>query len=142
MVPAVELDPVARRLVDGTAGDIHLAVVDLDGASRPDVPVTFALYIEPGGAPGPLRISGQDGPTPVLRVRAAAPAEAVAAVTLRLRDRTGRRTHAYYRWTEASRSRQALRFLLLGDGAGHAQARALLRRAEPDPARRPRIHVC
>ncbi|MEV1012069.1 amino acid transporter [Streptomyces sp. NPDC049881] len=77
----------------------------------------------------------------VLRVRGAAVANTIAAVLLHLRDRTGTVPHAYFTWTEGHPLGHLLRFLVFGDGEVAPVAREVLRRAERDPARRPRIHV-
>ncbi len=77
----------------------------------------------------------------VLRVRGAAVANAIAAVLLHLRDRTGAVPHAYFNWTEGHPLGHLLRFLVFGDGEVAPVAREVLRRAERDPARRPRVHV-
>ncbi|MGX2993873.1 amino acid transporter [Streptomyces sp. JNUCC 64] len=76
-----------------------------------------------------------------LRVRAAAVPNSVAAVLLALRDRTGRVPHVYFDWTEGHPVPQLLAFLVFGVGEVAPVTREVLRRAEPDPRRRPRVHV-
>ncbi|WKU43033.1 amino acid transporter [Streptomyces sp. VNUA116] len=77
----------------------------------------------------------------ILRVQGAGVPNTIAAVLLQLRDRTGHVPHAYFNWTEGHPLSHLLRFLVFGDGEVAPVAREVLRRAEPDPARRPRIHV-
>ncbi|WP_405754741.1 amino acid transporter [Streptomyces sp. NBC_01411] len=77
----------------------------------------------------------------ILRVVGPGVPNTIAAVLLQLRDRTGRVPHAYFNWTEGSPVGHLLRFLVFGHGEVAPVTREVLRRAEPDPARRPRVHV-
>jgi hypothetical protein len=76
-----------------------------------------------------------------LRVEGATVPNTIAAVMMRLRDRTGQVPHAYFNWTEGNPLSHLVRFLVFGDGEVAPVTREVLRRAEPDPERRPRIHV-
>ena len=76
-----------------------------------------------------------------LRVRSAVVPNTIAAVLMTLRDRTGEVPHAYFNWTEGHPLGHLLRFLVFGDGEVAPVTREVLRRAEPDPAARPRVHV-
>ncbi|MFE7933734.1 amino acid transporter [Streptomyces sp. NPDC057456] len=79
----------------------------------------------------------------VRRLRVAGPTvpNAIAAVLLELRDRTGQVPHAYFSWTEGNPVSELIRFLVFGEGEVASVTREVLRRAEPDPGRRPRVHV-
>ncbi|MGD3108146.1 amino acid transporter [Streptomyces sp. YGL11-2] len=77
----------------------------------------------------------------ILRVEGAVVANVMAAVLMQLRDRTGQVPHAYFHWTEGHPFSHLLRFLVFGDGEVAPVTREVLRRAEPDLSRRPRVHV-
>ena len=77
----------------------------------------------------------------ILTVRSSVVANTLAEVALAVRDRTGLVPHVYFRWTEGNPLANLLRFLFVGAGEVAPVTREVLREAEPDPARRPRVHV-
>jgi len=77
----------------------------------------------------------------VLRCVSPAIPNAIAALLLYCRDETGKVPHAYFGWTEGNPIVYLLKFLAFGEGDTAPVTREVLRQAEPDPARRPRIHL-
>jgi hypothetical protein len=77
----------------------------------------------------------------VLTVESATVPNAFAALLLHIRDITNRQPHLYLEWTEGNPVANFLRFLFLGIGEVAPVTREVLRRAEPDPSRRPRVHA-
>ncbi|WP_202494777.1 amino acid transporter [Streptomyces sp. SID4982] len=79
----------------------------------------------------------------VRRLRADGPTvpNTIAAVLLALRDRTGQVPHVYFNWTEGNPVGHLVKFLVFGNGEAAPVTREVLRRAEPDPERRPWVHV-
>lgn len=110
----------------------------------PDARVLF-LEILPGDASefsDVLKVHGKRvGEFHVLTVESPAIPNAIAAILLSLRDRTGVVPHAYFGWTEGNPIAYLLKFLAFGEGDTAPVTREVLRQAEPNPARRPRIHV-
>jgi hypothetical protein len=77
----------------------------------------------------------------VLRCTSPAIPNAIAALLLHLRDRTGRIPDAYFGWTEGNPVTYVLKYLALGEGDTAPVTREVLRRAVKNPLERPRIHV-
>lgn len=77
----------------------------------------------------------------VLTLESASIPNALAALLLYVRDSTGRIPHIYFEWTEGNPFTNFLRFFLFGQGEVAPVTREVLREAEPDRARRPRVHV-
>jgi hypothetical protein len=110
-------------------------------------PEETVLFVEvrPGDVSefsGVLQVSGaQVAHHRVLRCVSPAIPNAIAALLLHLRDATGKIPHAYFGWTEGNPIAYLLKFLAFGEGDTAPVTREVLRQAEPDAARRPRIHV-
>ena len=89
-----------------------------------------------------LKVKGVEvGGHRVLRCVSPAIPNAIAALLLYIRDRTGAIPHAYFGWTEGNPLAYLLKFLAFGEGDTAPVTREVLRQTEPNPMRRPRIHV-
>ncbi len=159
----VNYDPTAARFVNDVAARRTVRIIanrpdtgqreeyarKLEDASRShhlpaDDPVLF-LEIRPGDASeftDDLDVQGVDvDGFRVLRSSSPAIPNAIAGLLLDLRDRTDSMPHAYFGWTEGNPIAYLLKFLAFGEGDTAPVCREVLRQAEPDPERRPRIHV-
>lgn len=110
----------------------------------PDEPVLF-VEVRPGDVSefsNTLKVQGVEvAGYRVLRCVSPAIPNAIAALLLFLRDTTGKIPHAYFGWTEGNPIAYLLKFLAFGEGDTAPVTREVLRQTEPNPLRRPRIHV-
>jgi len=91
---------------------------------------------------GKLEISGIDiSGFRILRTRAPAVPNAIAALLLHLRDTTGKIPHVYFGWSEGNPIKYLIRYILFGEGDTAPVTREILRQAEQDPELRPNVHV-
>jgi hypothetical protein len=116
---------------------------DHDLPADPDVIFVEVTVVDPSDFEGKLHVRGEVmcQRYRVTTVTAPSVPNALAALALRIRDDTGAVPHVYFEWTEGNPVHQFLRFLLFGSGEVAPVTREVLRRAEPDLARRPRVHV-
>lgn len=77
----------------------------------------------------------------VLRCTSPAVPNAIAAILLYIRDKTGTVPNAFFAWTEGNPVGYVFRYIFFGQGETAPVTREILRELEPDPKRRPRIHV-
>jgi hypothetical protein len=107
-------------------------------------PVLF-YEIELGDASefkGKLKIRGVDiDGYKILRTSAPAVPNAIAALLMHLRDKTGKIPHVYFGWSEGNPASYLVRYILFGEGDTAPVTREILRQAEPDPELRPNVHV-
>jgi amino acid transporter len=162
----IEFDPAARRFVtESLRFDGRLEIIANRRDSAPGTGAEYAakeraqrgmnpvpgaadvLFLEvdvvdPSDFSDVLRVRGVevDGYR-VLRLSSPAVPNAIAAVLLALRDATGVRPHCHFEWSEGNPITHLLRYLILGRGDTPPVVREILRKSEPDPARRPGIHV-
>jgi len=110
----------------------------------PGDPVLF-LEVQPGDASEfseVLKIRGVEvAGHRVLRARSPAIPNAIAALLIYVRDETGQIPHVYFGWTEGNPITYLLKFLAFGEGDTAPVTREVLRQFEPEPLRRPRVHV-
>ncbi|MEU5790314.1 amino acid transporter [Micromonospora purpureochromogenes] len=160
----IEFDPAARRFIADSLthdGRLHLIANKRDSgalkeyrvkerAQRGMNPVPGAadvLFLEidvvdPSQFSQVLRVHGVEvGGYRVLRASSPAVPNAIAAILLALRDGTGVRPHAHFEWSEGNPLAHLLRYLILGRGDTPPVVREIIRKSEPDPSRRPGIHV-
>lgn len=91
---------------------------------------------------GKLKIRGENiGGYRILRTQAPAVPNAIAALLLYLRDKTGKIPHIYFSWSEGNPLMYMVRYILLGEGDTAPVTREILRQAESEPERRPNVHV-
>ncbi|WP_405513410.1 amino acid transporter [Streptomyces canus] len=77
----------------------------------------------------------------VLTLESSSVPNALAALLLHVRDSTNCTPHMYFEWTEGNPFANFLRFFLFGQGEVAPVTREVLREAEPDRGRRPRVHT-
>ncbi|WP_243028825.1 amino acid transporter [Thermus albus] len=88
------------------------------------------------------RVWGVDRPEArIFRILGTAAPNTLAAFLLYLRNRTGRRPHIYFEWSDEGPLQAALDFLLFGEGDVPTLTHEILRRTEPDRSQRPLVHV-
>ncbi|MEO6726325.1 MAG: amino acid transporter, partial [Blastocatellia bacterium] len=109
-----------------------------------DEPVLF-FEIRPGDTSefsGMLKVRGvQIGNYKILRTQSASVPNAIAAFLLHTRNETGQIPHVYFGWTEGNPLAYVLKFIFFGEGDTAPVTHEILRQAEPDPSRRPAVHV-
>jgi hypothetical protein len=107
-------------------------------------PVIF-LEVRPGDVSdfaGALKVRGvRVGAYRVLRTKSPAVPNALAAFLLHARDETGQIPHIYFGWTEGNPLWYVVKFVIFGEGDTAPVTHEILRQAEPDPSRRPAVHV-
>ncbi|GAA4963863.1 amino acid transporter [Kineococcus glutinatus] len=160
----IEFDETARRLIGESLaydGALHL-IANRPGVGdeaeyrakeaavrgmnpvpgRADVEFLEVEVVDPSAFSDVLSVRGVEvGPYRVLRMRAPAAPNAIAALLLALRDATGVRPHCHFEWSEGNPLGHLMRYLILGRGDTAPVVREILRTVEADPARRPGIHV-
>jgi hypothetical protein len=159
----IELDEMARRFVKEAShkGEIHIVAnrrqkgdeeeyAAKEKEQREDnhipaeVPILF-LEIDVEDASeftDVLEVGGVEvGGYKVLRAVSSVVPNAIAAFLLHLRDTTGKAPHCYFGWTEGNPIVYLFRFLLFGEGDTAPVTHEVLREAEPDPDKRPAVHV-
>jgi hypothetical protein len=159
----IDLDEEARSFIEEAAerGDIHLVAHRRRNGTKEEyarkereqrednhipsgVPILF-LEVQVEDASefmDVLEVRGVEiGGHKVLRSVSSVVPNAIAAFLLHLRDTTGKTPHCYFGWTEGNPIVYLIRYLLFGEGDTAPVTHEVLREAEPNPERRPAIHV-
>jgi len=160
----IEVDETAQRFIDAAASageEIHIiANRRQTGDERDyflkekeqrehtyipsDVPILF-LEVDvddPSEFEDVLEVRGVEvSGYRVLRAQSSTVPNAIAAFLLYLGDTTGKEVHCYFDWTQGSPIGYIFEYVLLGEGDIAPVTHEVLREAEPNPDRRPVIHV-
>jgi hypothetical protein len=118
----------ARETHNITSGQILFLEVTLSDASEFSTDVLYVHGVEVGTHK-------------ILRCESPAVPNAIAAVLLHIRDKTGVVPHLYLGWTEGNPVSYILKYLFFGEGETAPVTREILRQYEPEPHMRPRVHV-
>ncbi len=162
-IESVEVDETAQRFIDEAAkrGEIHLVAHRRRAGNRREyaakereqrednhIPVgERILFLEvsvddASDFADVLEVRGVEiGGYRILRAQSSTVPNAIAALLPYLRDTTKKRPHCYFGWTEGNPIIYIIRYILFGEGETAPITREVLREAEPDPKRRPAIHV-
>jgi hypothetical protein len=161
-VTSVTLDPMAERFIrDMSSRKIRFIANEPDQRDKAeyrdkieqiqvdnDMPGEDFVFVEvtvldPSEFEAGLTVRGEvlHNRYRVLTLESSSIPNALAALLLHVRDVTKCTPHIYFEWTEGSPFANFLRFFLFGQGEVAPVTREVLREAEPDPARRPRVHT-
>jgi hypothetical protein len=162
-VTQVQVDDTARRFLEEAAAKGEIRIIANEPHARDileyiekeheertrhqipsEDPVLFleVTVADPSEFEAQLQVTGEERHGyRILRMESAAVPNAIAAVLLFIRDLTGKRPHIYFDWTEGNPVANLLRFLIFGSGEVAPVTREVLREAEPQPQRRPFVHV-
>lgn len=89
-----------------------------------------------------LEVSGhEEEGLKILRCESPAIPNAIAALLLHIQEMTSKTAHVYMGWTEGNPFSYILKFIFFGIGETAPLTREILRRKEPDPKTRPKVHV-
>ncbi|MET9502734.1 amino acid transporter [Streptomyces sp. NPDC006622] len=162
-VTGVTLDPMAERFIRDMASrkmrfianepdrrdkaeyreKIEQIRQDNDVPEQEDFVFVEVTVLDPSEFEAGLTVRGEvlHGRYRVLTLESSSIPNALAALLLHVRDTTGRTPHIYFEWTEGNPFANFLRFFLFGQGEVAPVTREVLREAEPDRTRRPRVHA-
>ncbi len=162
-ITRVDLDPRAEQFVRDTARrttrfvanepdsrdraeyrqKLDQIVDDNDLPDANDIIFVEVTLTDPSEFATVLDVHGQvlHGTYRVVTISSPSIPNALAALLLHVRDVTGKRPHIYFEWTEGNPAGHLARFLLFGAGEVGPMTREILRRAVPDPKRRPHVHA-
>jgi amino acid permease-like protein len=137
---------VARKPGDDSAEALDQA--DRDIRSAHNLPANERIYFfevertDASTFEETLQVRGERlGEHAILRAQSPVVANSIAALLIHLEQSTGKVPHGYFRWTEHNPVTNLFQFLFFGKGDVAPIAHEVLRRAIPDPRRRPCVHV-
>ena len=114
----------------------------LEGVADPVAREAQTELEDASGFENVLEVKGVEiGGYKVLRAKSSVVPNAIAALLLFLRNTTDKTPHCYFSWTEGNPIVYLFRFLLFGEGDTAPVTHEVLREAEPDPQKRPAVHV-
>jgi hypothetical protein len=162
-VTSVTLDPMAERFIRDMASrkirfianepghrdkaeyrdKVEQIRADNDLPEQEDFVFAEVTVTDPSEFEAELTVRGEvlHGRYRVLTLESASIPNALAALLLHVRDVTGCTPHIYFEWTEGNPFANFLRFFLFGQGEVAPVTREVLREAEPNRERRPRVHA-
>jgi len=160
-IGTVELDPKALELIENSRGDNVRLLAHRPGGSdyeskEEESRITHTFEQDEGefifleimqADPSQfldeiLEVSGHEhGKYKILRCHSPAIPNAIAALLLDVEKKTGKTAHVYMGWTEGNPFSYILKFIFFGIGETAPLTREILRRQEPDPRKRPKVHV-
>ncbi|MGW2098825.1 amino acid transporter [Streptomyces olivaceoviridis] len=162
-VTQVQLDPMAERFIRDMShrrirfiankpglrdkaeyrDKIEQIRIDNDIPMTEDFVFAEVTVTDPSEFEAGLTVRGEvlHGRYRVLTLEHSSISNALAALLLHVRDMTGCTPHIYFEWTEGTPFANFLRFFLFGQGEVAPVTREVLRLAEPNRARRPRVHT-
>ncbi|WP_369248343.1 amino acid transporter [Streptomyces sp. R41] len=116
---------------------------DNDLPAQEDFVFLEVTVLDPSEFEAGLNVRGEvlHGRYRVLTLESSSIPNALAALLLHVRDSTGCTPHIYFEWTEGNPFTNFFRFFLFGQGEVAPVTREVLREAEPNRSRRPRVHV-
>ena len=109
-----------------------------------DDPIIFleVTVVDASNFAGAINVRGEERfGFQILRVYATTVPNSIAALMLRIRDETGVIPHVYFAWTEGNPLVYIFNYIVFGQGDVPPLTHEVLRNAEPNPAKRPRVHV-
>ena len=137
---------IPHRPQETTADDLDRAeafIREIQGLPE-HVPVLFLQVERTDASEFNQRLSVQGeriGRHCVLHARSPMVSNSIAALLIHIEKVTGHVPHIYFKWREGNPVANIFRFLFLGEGDAAPITHEVLRKAVPDIARRPIVHV-